>query len=647
MARSKSAIGTAYVDVVASLQGVSENLSTGLKKGFKESSGELDQSVEEFIGQPIEQASETSSKRGLTRGFGSKSTMSAVGVGIAVIGAAVTAALAVAVSKGFEQQRKVSLISAALSLSDEESATLSSSISTVYAAGFGDSKNAVGDTMQAIIGSVKDARNMSEEDLTAMGKSMQTLVDVYGFSGEELARGLQSFTSAGLGTTEEFFTLMAKAGANYGAGGNSDFLDTLNEYSGDLKSAGLSTEDAFNFFNNTLMAGFRNTDDVADLARETNTRLRSSDVAVEDTLRKFGFDPANVKAAAAQGGKMWADTWTGILDTVAKSGTATDLASIAGSKSEDFYSASKATDWANVTVAALDTVDNSTEIMQGHLDSTAQSWDKTTRSIQSALQGAVTPLLVAIIPLAQGIAAWTQENQGLSAGILGTGIILTIALLTATIWSMNAALIASAGAVLMNPITWIVVGVVAAVALLVFGIVQVAKEWDTISHAIGTGVQWLSDGFVSLGNGLVGFFKGVANMLISVMNAPAMGINALIDGMAKLSITAPSWLGGGTWAPMAGVGWRVPLIPHLGTGADITGPTVALLGEAGQVETVVNRGAQNELIRVTTDLVKANSKSADNSVTIKVYPSAGMDERLLAEKSARLLEDHRERVALR
>lgn len=203
----------------------------------------------------------------------------------------------------------------------------------------------------------------------------------------------------------------------------------------------------------------------------------------------------------------------------------------------------------------------------------------------------------AIQPLIWGIVgamtAWKAITvgmaiyQGVMAGIRAGTVAAALAQ-----WGLNAA-------VLANPMTWIVVGVAAAIGVLVAGIYLLWKNWDKVTafivgawqnnvipffngvgawfSGIWTGVvdgfkyAWngITSWFTNLWDGIVGIFKGYINNYINIFNF-------IIGALNKIQFDVPDWV------PFVGgkhVGINLPLIPAFAKGGFTDQPSI--FGEAG------------------------------------------------------------------
>lgn len=138
----------------------------------------------------------------------------------------------------------------------------------------------------------------------------------------------------------------------------------------------------------------------------------------------------------------------------------------------------------------------------------------TMEPLTTAWQGMKNELLVGVMPAVKAFSEWgvnalgwlrehpvLLKTLGITLGVVAAALgalILVVSAYTIAQWAMNAAILA-------NPITWIIVGVVAAIAALIAIIVVVIKNWDKIREA---GVKaW--NGIVKAWKGAGEWFKGI------------------------------------------------------------------------------------------------------------------------------------------
>lgn len=118
------------------------------------------------------------------------------------------------------------------------------------------------------------------------------------------------------------------------------------------------------------------------------------------------------------------------------------------------------------------------------------------------------------------------------------------------------------------------------------------------------------DIFSGIWNGIVGIVKGVLNTAIAVINGIISGINSVAGAISDAT--------GGA------ISFKIPKIPKLAMGADVAarrGGTLALLGEAGQDETVTNLGTTNRALEAATALAN-RALSGDGGVDLPTLTAA-------------------------
>lgn len=215
---------------------------------------------------------------------------------------------------------------------------------------------------------------------------------------------------------------------------------------------------------------------------------------------------------------------------------------------------------------------------------------------QETIGAALIPIIEKALPFLAGFANWASENTtlfltiagviaGIAASVLAVNTAMKIytaiqTVVTAVTWAYNAALLA-------NPLVLIIAAIVAAVAALV--ILQLkfnifGKYFTFLGEVASTFFDGLKAGFA----GVITAVSGYVNTLVGIYKALFNGIADVWNKtVGKLSFKIPSWVPG-----IGGAGFNVPEIPKLADGGIVTGPTLALIGEAGP-EAVVPLSGRN------------------------------------------------------
>lgn len=151
------------------------------------------------------------------------------------------------------------------------------------------------------------------------------------------------------------------------------------------------------------------------------------------------------------------------------------------------------------------------------------------------------------------------------------------------------------------------------IAGFVYGIIQIRDNWqgawNTMTLTVGTAMiriqtafnnlkiigisimTGLQSGLESVWNGIIGTFKGGVNSVLSA-------VNFLIDQMNKIQFSIPSWV------PSVGgksFGINIGKVPYMASGGIVTGPTLAMVGEAGP-EAIIPLNRANGVGGITVNI---------------------------------------------
>lgn len=168
---------------------------------------------------------------------------------------------------------------------------------------------------------------------------------------------------------------------------------------------------------------------------------------------------------------------------------------------------------------------------------------------------ALLPILEKALPVLQSFATWAQDNPTLI-----TAVAVAFGALAAAVVLVNAAMA-------LNPAVLITAGIVA----LGVALVMAYKRFDTFRAVVQ-----------SVANGVAGYFEFIANAYIKMINLVIRGINLIKPGKDIGQIGQVSFGrlggedGGNGGANPAGLDYKA-----MATGGIVTGPTFALIGEAG------------------------------------------------------------------
>ena len=173
--------------------------------------------------------------------------------------------------------------------------------------------------------------------------------------------------------------------------------------------------------------------------------------------------------------------------------------------------------------------------------------------LASAIFDGLGGAMEAILPIAQSLGSWLADNQwalAAAAGVIGVTLVAAFVAWTASIWAATVALLA-------NPITWIVLAIVALVAALVYVATQTTffqdiwgAVWgfitDTISIAgdiIGATLSGIADVWSAIWNGIKAVASAVWGAITSVISGAINGVRSVV--MSVVGAIASGW--SATW----------------------------------------------------------------------------------------------------
>jgi hypothetical protein len=203
---------------------------------------------------------------------------------------------------------------------------------------------------------------------------------------------------------------------------------------------------------------------------------------------------------------------------------------------------------------------------------------------KETIGAALLPIIEKILPVLTSFGNWASENTGvfLTVGGAIAGIAAAVLLVNGaiTVWTALTTAFTAVQTVFnavlaMNPVTLIVLGVLALIAALVIAYKKFEgfrNIVDSVFAFIKTAVTGSIDLIKGYFSTLLGFYKGIFNGIASLWN----------NTIGKLSFKVPGWVPG-----LGGKGFDVPNIPMLAEGGIVTRPTLAMIGEGGQPEAVI------------------------------------------------------------
>jgi phage-related protein len=227
---------------------------------------------------------------------GLKKSMAVVGA----VGGAIAA-------KGFldatSKEAGSDLLAARIGLSPEESARIGKIAGGLYGNAYGEDLGQVNDAIDGIKGNMGDLGSFSDKELTDMGAKALDLSKIMDEDVGRVTRGAGQLMRNGLAKDgTEAFDLITAASQKLPKEMRGELLDTIEEYSADLSSLGLTGPQAMGALSASVKAGARNTDLAADALRELSIRGIDGTKATAAGFTALGLDADVMAQKLAAGG---------------------------------------------------------------------------------------------------------------------------------------------------------------------------------------------------------------------------------------------------------------------------------------------------------------------------------------------------------
>lgn len=467
--------------------------------------------------------------------------------GAVIAGAAIGAALMSAVGAAIDKAKVDNKIASQLGASPAQAKEIGKLSGAVFAAGFGEDIPQVGNAIKAA--AQNGLVNMKQISSQASQDTIKNLLTVSSTLDEETDRvssAVSQMLRTGLAkSSKEAMDILVTA-TQKGVNKSQDLLDTVNEYGTQFRKLGLDGKQSMGLLSQAIKAGARDSDTAADALKEFSIRSIDGSKSTAKAYQQLGLSADLMQHKMAKGGDSAAAglqivlmKLRGIKDPAKQSAAAVGLF---GTKAEDLGQALYAMD-VDTAASAMGKVGGATAAASATASAGAASWGTLGRQFQMALVDTLNKAL----PVANAVFGFMQRNsswvQPLAIGL--TALAVAIGIVTAVQWAWNAAQLAS-------PTTWIILAIVALVAVIVL-VATKTRFFQTIWEAVWGFMKavgaWFAGPFagffVALWNKLVQGFNNLKRSVMIVVNAivayykfwwnaGSAVVNAVISGFTKL-----------------------------------------------------------------------------------------------------------------
>ncbi|MGU3439622.1 phage tail tape measure protein [Bacillus cereus] len=381
-------------------------------------------------------------------------------------------------------QRK---IQASLGLTGKGAENLQKIAVDTWKKGFGENLEEVDN---ALIKVYQNMRDVPHEELQGASENVLTLAKVYDVDLNEATRGAgQLMSQFGL-STQETFDLLA-AGAQEGLNYSDELFDNLSEYAPLFKQGGFSAQEMFTILANGTKDGAYNLDYINDTVAEFGKKVQDGSKGTADAFAGLSKETQGVWEAFNNGKATAADVFKAVIG---------DLGSMDDKVKQNQIGVGLfATRWEDMGAAAvlgLTDVNGGLGDVNGRMDemkklqeeSLGQQFQKALRETQAALEPLgkkfaelAKDILPPIVDGVKAVMDWFSKLSEADQTLLMVMGALSTAFIILT--PIVAALAVSFGA--LNLAFLPVIATIAAVSLVITGIIMLIKNWGAIT-------DWLS-----------------------------------------------------------------------------------------------------------------------------------------------------------
>lgn len=440
---------------------------------------------------------------GIQKGAG----LAGVAIGAAVIGGAI---------QGLESEAVTDKLAASLGAEGTEAEELGQIAGSLYANGFGASMDEVASAVEATVSSFD---KLGEGGVEKVSEQTLNLAKAFELDVPRAAQVAGQAVKSGLAKdATEALDLLTYSMQKVPKAVREDILDAVDEYGPFMAGIGIKGEKAFGLLVKASEKGMYGIDKTGDALKEFTIRATDMSAASKVGYDALGMSQEKMSAALLKGGDTGAKAFdqivaglVGIKDPVKQSQAAlalfgTPLEDLSVQEIPNFLKGLQNTQ------TGMDDAAGATDRLGETLNDNAST---KLEAFKRKAQAALVDQLAKAVPYIEKTFGWLQKNSDWVVPLAtGLGILATaIGIIVAVQWAWNAALAVS-------PVTWIVLGIVALIAVIVY-LATKTQFFQTIWGAVWGFMKavgaWFAGPFagffVMIGKKIAAFAVGAWNII--------------------------------------------------------------------------------------------------------------------------------------
>lgn len=438
------------------------------------------------------------------------------------IGAAAGMAMAKGVTDFLNVEKANAKLSAQLGLTAPESERIGKVAGDLYADAYGGSMEEVNAAVGSVMSSIKGMSDASSKDIEAASKKALDFATAFDTEVTEAVQAVSSLINSGLAdSSTEAFDLMTKASQKVPAAMRPNLLEATNEYGQFFDTLGFDGQEAFSVLVDASSKGEFGIDKAGDAVKEFTILSTDMSTASQDAYKAIGLDAHEMANAILAGGDQAKnatdkiiDGILGIEDPATRANTAIALF---GTPIEDL-NVRDIPDFLKSLKGGSDAMEGfggSSKRMGKTLnDNAATALETFKRQAEMKLAEVGGSFVMFALdhqevfkPLAIGLGAVAVAVLAIKAGMIVYNAVMTVtrvatASWAAVQWVLNAAFWA-------NPMTWIIAGIVALIAVVVLIATKTTwfqDAWSAMTDAVAAAWRWTWNLVKRIGQFILSFF---------------------------------------------------------------------------------------------------------------------------------------------
>ncbi|MFI2367308.1 hypothetical protein [Streptomyces sp. NPDC018833] len=524
-----------------------------------------------------------------------------------------------------------------LNLNDEEAARAGTIAGDVFSAGFSDSIGGVNEALGAVASNLGGMGKVGDKELASLTKAAIGLADTFEFDVGESTQAMGTLIKTGLAKDgTEAMDLLTATAQKLPKAFREELPSLTREYGEFFQQLGFTGPEMMGLLTEAAKNPTFELDKMGDALKEF-TLLMADTGKVKEPLKELGLDVKEIQKLMNEGkGTEAFDKVTGALKDVEDQTKRTSLqAALFGGPGEDMGNSLLNLNASGAAAAnGLDKAAGSSKELTDNIAASA--------SLNSIWRQITTTLGEFLAPALQKVSTFMNEHPGLIKILVPIvlGLAVAFGIFAIAVWAVNIAMLA-------NPVAWIILGIIALIAVVALIIIKwdeikesTAQTWgyivDKLGEAwgwitrkaselwawlggvfsdgwnwivrnvwnpvrdfftkkipgwVGDGVQWVKDKW----NDAVGWFAGIPGRLASgargMWNFVTDGLKSALNGAIGLVndgifFINDKLIANANRLPGVNIPW-IPYIPYLAEGGVTTGPTLAMIGEGAEQEAVL------------------------------------------------------------